>query len=131
MNILELNDLNTNVTDNSEEFILWTKDFVDYERFPLENGHFAVSLEYDDRDDTFCVYNLNEFKTQAEVTLLGEEYIGIEDLETGAQYTTPVRINPQPRRMGDSASCRPEPLEKVFELPVATGDWKCFKLLRK
>jgi len=42
--------------DNSEEFILWTKDFVDYERFPLENGHFAVSLEYDDRDDTFCVY---------------------------------------------------------------------------
>ncbi|MBE5804552.1 MAG: hypothetical protein E7316_08590 [Clostridiales bacterium] len=82
-------------------------------------------------NDTFCVYNLNEFKTQAEVTLLGEEYIGIEDLETGVQYTTPVRVNPQPRRMGDSASCRPEPLEKVFELPVGTGDWKCYKLLRK
>ena len=82
-------------------------------------------------NDTFCVYNLNEFKTPAEVTVLGEEYIGIEDLETGVQYTTPVRVNPRPKRTGDSATCRPEPLEQVFELNVMPGDWKCYKLLKK
>lgn len=82
-------------------------------------------------NDTFCVYNLNEFKTPAEVTVLGEEYAGLEDLETGVKYTTPVRINPRPQRSGDSASCRPEPLEQVFELHVAPGDWKCYRLLRK
>lgn len=82
-------------------------------------------------NDTFCVYNLNEFKTPAEVTVLGEEYAGIQDMETGVKYTTPVRVNPRPKRTGDSASCRPEPLEQVFELNVMPGDWKCYKLLRK
>ena len=82
-------------------------------------------------NDTFCVYNLNEFKTPAEVTVLGEEFAGIEDIETGMRYTTPVRVNPRPRRGGDCATCREEPLEQVFELQVAAGDWKCYRLIRK
>lgn len=81
-------------------------------------------------NDVFGVYNLNEFKAPAEVTLLGDEYIGFEDIETGAQFCKPVRINPQPRRGGDCATCRPEPLEKVYEIPVGGGQWKFFKLIK-
>lgn len=106
-----------------------TKNFARKGKLYLTvNPKFSL-FTYD--NDTFCVYNLNEFKTPAEVTVLGEEYIGIEDLETGVQYTTPVRVNPRPKRTGDSATCRPEPLEQVFELNVMPGDWKCYKLLKK
>lgn len=106
-----------------------TKNFARKGKLYLTvNPKFSL-FTYD--NDTFCVYNLSEFKTPAEVTVLGEEYIGIEDLETGVQYTTPVRVNPRPKRTGDSATCRPEPLEQVFELNVMPGDWKCYKLLKK
>lgn len=43
--------------DNSKDFILWTKDFHTYERYPLDSGHFSMVLEFDDEDDTFCVRN--------------------------------------------------------------------------
>ena len=80
-------------------------------------------------NDTFGVYNMNEYKAPAEITLLGD-YTGFEDLETGARYEQPLHINPQPQRSGDCATCRPEPLERVFELPVGAGQWKFFKLLK-
>lgn len=106
-----------------------TKNFARKGKLYLTvNPKFSL-FTYD--NDTFCVYNLNEFKTPAEVTVLGEEYIGIEDLETGVQYTKPVRVNPRPQRSGDCATCRPEPLEQVFELNVMPGDWKCYKLIKK
>ena len=82
-------------------------------------------------NDTFGVYNFNEFKAPAEVTLLGEEYLGFEDLETGKRYTEPVRVNPRPARWGDCATFRPEPVEKVYELPVQAGSYRFFRLLKR
>ena len=82
-------------------------------------------------NDVFGVFNFNEFKAPAEVVLLGEEYIGFEDIETGVRYTEPVRINPGPARWGDCAAFRPEPQEKVFDLPVGTGGYRFFRLLKK
>lgn len=75
--------------------------------------------------------NLNEFKRPMEVTLLGDEYIGFEDLETGRQFTQPVRVNPGPARWGDNAAFSPEPREQVFEVPVVPGAYRFFRLLRK
>ena len=45
-------------------------------------------------NDVFGVYNFNEFKQPAEITLLGDEYLGFEDIETGQRFTKPVRVNP-------------------------------------
>lgn len=82
-------------------------------------------------NDVFGVYNFNEFKQPAEITLLGDEYLGFEDIETGQRFTKPVRVNPKPFRKGDSATFRPEPTETVYELPVFTGGYKFFRLLKK
>ncbi len=81
-------------------------------------------------NDIFGVYNFNEYKAPAEVVVLGDEYIGFEDIETGARYTQPVRINPGPARWGDCAAYRPEPVEKVYNLPVSTGSYRFFRLLK-
>ena len=62
--------------------------------------------------------------------ILGDEYVGFEDIETGRRVTEPVRINPRPRRWGDNASFRPEPVEKVYDLPVFPGTYRFFRLLR-
>ena len=77
----------------------------------------------------FGVYNFNEFKRPAQLVLLGDEYSGFEDIETGARYTVPVSINPAPRRTGDSATFRPEPVERVFDLPVSPGTYRFFRLI--
>lgn len=82
-------------------------------------------------NDVFGVYNFNAFKAPAEVVVLGDEYVGFEDIETGRRYTEPVRVNPKPRRSGDSATFRPEPTEKVYELPVYSGGYRFFRLLKK
>lgn len=82
-------------------------------------------------NDVFGVYNFNTFKAPAEVVILGDEYIGFEDIETGARYTQPVRVNPQPARWGDCAAYRPEPVEKVYSIPVGVGGYRFFRLLRK
>ena len=81
-------------------------------------------------NDVFGVYNLNEFKAPTEVVILGDEYIGFEDIETGRRVTEPARVNPQPRRWGDCATFRPEPVEKVYDLPVFPGSYRFFRLLR-
>lgn len=81
-------------------------------------------------NDVFGVYNLNGFKQTAEVTLLGEELAGFEDLETGIWYTEPHHLNPMPKREGDSATARKEPEEKVFKLPVYPGTYRFFRLIR-
>ncbi len=81
-------------------------------------------------NDTFGVLNLNEFKQPAEIVLLGDEFVGFEDLESGRRVTEPVRVNPGPRRWGDCATFRPEPVEKVYELPVFPGSFRFFRLLR-
>ena len=81
-------------------------------------------------NDTFGIYNFAEFKSPAELVILGEEYEGFEDLETGARYTKPVRINPGPTRWGDCATFRPEPVEKVYNLPVGPGGYRFFKLIK-
>lgn len=82
-------------------------------------------------NDVFGVYNFNEFKAPAEVVVLGEEYAGFEDIETGARYTEPVRVNPRPERTGDSATFRPEPVEMVYDLPVPAGGYRFFRLLKR
>lgn len=82
-------------------------------------------------NDVFGVYNFNEFKQPAEVTILGDEYIGFEDIESGRRYTEPLRTNPRPVRSGDSATCRPEPTERVYELPAGPGGYRFFRLLKK
>ena len=81
-------------------------------------------------NDTFGVFNFNEFKEPAEIVILGDEYAGFEDLETGMKITTPVRINPRPMRWGDCAAFRPEPVEKVYNLPVFGGGYRFFRLIR-
>lgn len=82
-------------------------------------------------NDVFGVYNLNDFKQTAEVTLLGADFLGFEDLETGARYTVPHHLNPGPVRVGDSATARTEPAEKVFKLPVYPGTYRFFRLIRR
>ena len=82
-------------------------------------------------NDVFGVYNLNEFRRQSEVTLLGDSYAGFEDLETGERFETPHHIQPRPVRKGDCATCREEPVEKVFKLNVQPGTYRFFKLLKK
>ncbi len=105
------------------------KNFARRGRVFLSMAPKCCLFTYD--NDVFGVYNFNEFKSPAEVTVLGEEYIGFEDVESGARYTKPVRINPGPARWGDCAAFRPEPEEKVFNLPVGTGSYRFFRLLRK
>ena len=83
-------------------------------------------------NDIFGLYSYQDFKQEAEIVIRGEEYIGFENIETGFRFTEPVRINPQPRRGGDSASCRPEPIEKVFNIPFSwTGAYSFYRLLKK
>ena len=83
-------------------------------------------------NDTFGIYNYHEFKQPCEVVIRGEEYIGFEDIETGRRFTNPVRTNPQPGVFGDVASCIPEPLERVYEVPMWWGGgYAFFKLLKK
>ena len=82
-------------------------------------------------NDTFGVYNYNEFKQPAQVVIRGEEYIGFEDIETGRRFTTPAATLPLPVRKGDSASCRPEPLDRVYDLPMWGAGYKFFRLLKK
>lgn len=89
----------------------------------------ANLFRYD--NDIFAVYNYHEYGTPIEITLLDDDCIGFEDIEAGMKYTTPHHTNPQPRRMGDSATCRPEPLERVFRPMVAPGDFRFFRLIRK
>ncbi len=105
------------------------KDFARGGKLFLSASPRANLVLYD--NDTFGVFNLNEFKRPMEVTLLGDEYIGFEDLETGRQFTQPVRVNPGPARWGDNAAFRPEPREQVFEVPVVPGAYRFFRLLRK
>lgn len=82
-------------------------------------------------NDVFGVYNLNEFRQNAEITLLGDEITGFEDLETGARFTEPHHLNPKPERVGDRATARTEPAEKVYKLPVFPGTYRFFRLIRK
>ena len=83
-------------------------------------------------NDVFGIYNLREFKQPLEVILRGEDILGFEDVITGQKFLEPHHLNPQPRRMGDSATFEPEPLEKVFEVPIGWGSsYKFFKLIRK
>ena len=105
------------------------KNFARHGSMFLTGSPKCMLFQYD--NDTFGVYNLNEFKAPLQITLLGEDYAGFEDLETGLQVSEPVRVNPRPRRWGDNAAFRPEPLETVYDLPVAPGCWRFFKLIRK
>jgi len=82
-------------------------------------------------NDVFGVYNFNTFKQPAEITILGDEYIGFEDLESGRRITEPIRTNPRPVRSGDCATCRPEPTERVYPLPVFSGGFRFFRLIKK
>jgi len=82
-------------------------------------------------NDIFGVYNFNEFKSPAEVVILGDEYIGFEDLETGMRITNATRTNPRPFRWGDRATFRPEPIERVYPLPVFQGGYRFFRLIKK
>ena len=82
-------------------------------------------------NDTFGVFSFSEFKEPAEIVILGDEYEGFEDLETGMKITTPLRINPGPMRWGDCAAFRPEPVEKVYNLPIFGGGYRFFRLIRK
>lgn len=38
---------------------------------------------------------------------------------------------PRPVRKGDCATCREDPVEKVFKLNVQPGTYRFFKLLKK
>lgn len=78
----------------------------------------------------FGVYNLNAFKQDAEIILLGEDILGFEDIETGARFTEPDHILPRPHRKGDSAAFIEEPVEKAFKLPVWPGRYRFFRLIR-
>ena len=89
----------------------------------------ASIFEYD--NDVFAVYNYHAYSTPIELTLIDEDCTGFEDMETGARFTEPHHKNPQPIRVGDSATFRPEPLERVFRLGIAPGEFKFYKLLRK
>ena len=77
----------------------------------------------------FAVYNYRPYGAPLELTLLDEQAAGFVDLETGERFTQPHHVNPQPRRMGDAATCRPEPLERVFRLHIAPGEFKFYRLL--
>ncbi len=85
-------------------------------------------FQYD--NDTFGVFNLNEMRACAELVLLGEEYIGFEDIETGERFSASHHSNPLPGRKGDSATCRPEPLERVFELSLMPGAYRFYRLIK-
>ncbi|MBO4407431.1 MAG: hypothetical protein J5849_06990 [Clostridia bacterium] len=82
-------------------------------------------------NDTFGIFSYSEFKEPAEIVLLGDDVEGFEDLETGMKITKPVRINPGPMRWGDTAAVRPEPVEKVFNLPLFGGGCRFFRLIKK
>lgn len=82
-------------------------------------------------NDVFGVYNLNEFYREADIVLLGDEWAGFEDIETGARFEKPHHTEPRPRRTGDNATFREEPVENVYRLPVMPGACRFFKLLRK
>lgn len=88
----------------------------------------ASLFEYD--NGVFAVYNYHKYNTPIELTLIDDEYIGFEDLETGVRTEAPHHVNPLPRRIGDSATFRPEPLERVFRLQIAPGEFKFYKLLK-
>ena len=106
------------------------KDFARYSPVYLSVNPQYNLFMYD--NDTFGLYSYQDFKQEAEIVIRGEEYIGFENIETGFRFTEPVRINPQPRRGGDSASCRPEPIEKVFNIPFSwTGAYSFYRLLKK
>lgn len=81
-------------------------------------------------NDTFGVFCFQEFKQPMEIVLLGEEYAGFEDLESGRRYAQPLRVNPGPSRWGDNAAFRPEPKETVYQLPVFPGTYRFFRLIR-
>ena len=104
------------------------KDFSRGRKFFVTAEPKVNVFEYD--NDTFGVYSFQEYPTALEITLLGEKYAGFEDIETGEQFLSVHHFDPQPRRMGDSASCRPEPLERVFRLPVTPGTYRFFRLVK-
>lgn len=85
-------------------------------------------FEYD--NGVFGVYNLGEIRACAELTLLGEGYCGFEDVLTGERFCVPHHRNPRPVRKGDSATCREEPLESVYELSVMPGKFRFFRLVK-
>ena len=89
----------------------------------------ANLFEYD--NDVFAVYNYHAYTSPIELTLIDDNYIGFEDMESGMRFTEHHHVNPQPVRMGDSATCRPEPLERVFKLGIAPGEFKFYKLIKK
>ena len=112
----------------------WFEDHVDKiltARYKL--SAIIIRLNYIscvDSFDTFGIYSFQEYPTPVEITLLGEEYAGFEDLETGEKFLEEHHRDPQPRREGDSASCRPEPLERVFRLPIVPGTYRFFRLVK-
>ena len=45
-------------SDNSGLFVLWTKDFMEYERYPLEEGdRFIGAMVYDEQAETFLAWD--------------------------------------------------------------------------
>ena len=104
------------------------KDFARGRKFFVTAEPKISVFEYD--NDTFGIYSFQEYPTPVEITLLGEEYAGFEDLETGEKFLEEHHRDPQPRREGDSASCRPEPLERVFRLPIVPGTYRFFRLVK-
>ena len=104
------------------------KDFGRGRKFYVTAEPKVSVFEYD--NDTFGVYSFQEYPTALEITLLGEEYAGFEDLETGEKFLKEHHLDPQPKRSGDNATFRPEPLERVFRLPVYPGTYRFFRLIK-
>lgn len=125
-----------NIPDNFSHLYALPKDALGYINKSISKGRsvFMNSAArynlflYD--NDTFGVLSYRPFNEDMEIVLRGGEYIGVCDLETGKEYF-PVRENVRHVKRFDSAKTQVDPVERVMSIPMPSGAYKFFALMKK
>lgn len=85
-------------------------------------------FEYDNH--TFAVYSFRPVDENLEIILRGEEYQGIVDLETGAEYF-PLAEGVAPQKRFDAAKTKDEVREHILNVPFTAGFCRFYRLIKK
>jgi hypothetical protein len=125
-----------NVPDNFSHLYNLPKEVLAYINKTLSKGrsvYMNATAKYNlflYDNNTFGVLSYRPYIEDMEIVLCGEEYIGLKDLETGAEYY-PVRENLPPVKRFDSAKTQIEPVEKVMSIPMVNGSYRFFNIMKK
>jgi hypothetical protein len=81
-------------------------------------------------NQVFGVYSFRPWREDVEIIVRGDQYRGIQDIETGEEFLLEYERY-RPVKRFDSAKTRPEVPERVVRVGIPNGSYRFFKLLTK